>query len=297
MWIAIERLQQGESLNVQDVKTNLFWEFRKFTSRDGESMESYYSRFYKLMNELTRNNLQVTTMQVNVQFLSTTSTRMVKICDDCQAIRKVRQSSHIHLVILNKLRGQGKCNKNLALPCKVFQEAHTNYQQQLSNFFKLLGTRLKIPHSKYTMKISQAVRNHKGHLMDSCWGSQSGERLRVSQGKVMMCKQAEQGVPLQAEQADWLEDTDEEIDEQELEAHYSYMAKIQEVSPEESSSTGQPLEKVDQNAVECVMPFHMLAPNAATYNGRTNFATSKICPEREEYNDLLKNEKVRVESK
>ncbi|GJS29245.1 hypothetical protein Tco_0489865 [Tanacetum coccineum] len=58
MWTAIERLQQGESLNVQDVKTNLFWEFGKFTSRDGESMESYYSRFYKLMNELTRNNLQ-----------------------------------------------------------------------------------------------------------------------------------------------------------------------------------------------------------------------------------------------
>ncbi|GKF88770.1 hypothetical protein Tco_0262733, partial [Tanacetum coccineum] len=58
MQIAIERLQQGESLNVQDVKTNMFWEFDKFTSRDGESMESYYSRFYKLMNELTRNNLQ-----------------------------------------------------------------------------------------------------------------------------------------------------------------------------------------------------------------------------------------------
>ncbi|GKG43305.1 hypothetical protein Tco_0479989, partial [Tanacetum coccineum] len=47
-------------------------------------------------------------------------------------------------------------------------------------------------------------------------------------------------------------DTDEEIDEQELEAHYSYMAKIQEVSPEESSSTGQPLEQVqnhDENDV------------------------------------------------
>ncbi|GKG02689.1 hypothetical protein Tco_0310325 [Tanacetum coccineum] len=88
---------------------------------------------------------------------------------------------------------------------------------------------------------------------------------------MMMCKQAEQGVPLQAEQANWLEDTDEEIDKQELEAHYSYMAKIQEVSPEESSSTGQPLEQkddrnvipdssnictndnqVDQNAAECV---------------------------------------------
>ncbi|GKA82305.1 hypothetical protein Tco_0789053 [Tanacetum coccineum] len=46
--------------------------------------------------------------------------------------------------------------------------------------------------------------------------------------------------------------TMEEIDEQELEAHYSYMAKIQEVSPEESSSTSQPLEQVqnhDENDV------------------------------------------------
>ncbi|GKD92414.1 hypothetical protein Tco_1372251 [Tanacetum coccineum] len=69
MWIAIERLQQGESLNIQDVKTNLFWEFGKFTSHDGETMESYYSRFYKMMNEMIRNNLTVATMQVNVQFL------------------------------------------------------------------------------------------------------------------------------------------------------------------------------------------------------------------------------------
>ncbi|GKG59761.1 hypothetical protein Tco_0607389, partial [Tanacetum coccineum] len=37
---------------------------------------------------------------------------------------------------------------------------------------------------------------------------------------MLLCKQAEK-VPLQAEQADWLAETDEEIDEQELEAHYS----------------------------------------------------------------------------
>ncbi|GJV70457.1 hypothetical protein Tco_1490452 [Tanacetum coccineum] len=38
-----------------------------------------------------------------------------------------------------------------------------------------------------------------------------------------------QGVQLRAEQSDWLADTDEEINEQELEVHYSYMTKIQEV--------------------------------------------------------------------
>nr|GEX39708.1 hypothetical protein [Tanacetum cinerariifolium] len=69
MWEAIERLQQGESLNIQDVKTNLFWEFGKFTSHDGETMESYYTGFYKLMNEMIQNNLAGAMMQVNVQFL------------------------------------------------------------------------------------------------------------------------------------------------------------------------------------------------------------------------------------
>ncbi|GJT92050.1 hypothetical protein Tco_1080895 [Tanacetum coccineum] len=34
MWKSIERLKQGESINIQDLKTNLYWEFGKFTSRD-----------------------------------------------------------------------------------------------------------------------------------------------------------------------------------------------------------------------------------------------------------------------
>nr|GEZ53188.1 integrase, catalytic region, zinc finger, CCHC-type, peptidase aspartic, catalytic [Tanacetum cinerariifolium] len=59
MWKGIERLKQGESINVQDLETNLYWEFGKFKSRDGESLESYYSRFYKMMNELVRNQEMV----------------------------------------------------------------------------------------------------------------------------------------------------------------------------------------------------------------------------------------------
>ncbi|GJS32422.1 hypothetical protein Tco_0530804 [Tanacetum coccineum] len=67
------------------------------------------------------------------------------------------------------------------------------------------------------------------------------------------------------EQADWLEDTDEEIDEQELEAHYSYMAKIQEVSPAESSSTDTPLEQVqnhDENDVFANVRRHSEQPES-----------------------------------
>ncbi|GJY36878.1 hypothetical protein Tco_0422256 [Tanacetum coccineum] len=51
MWEAIERLQQGESFNIQDVKTNLFWEFGKFTSYKCETMESYYIRFVTIVKQ------------------------------------------------------------------------------------------------------------------------------------------------------------------------------------------------------------------------------------------------------
>ncbi|GJX47430.1 hypothetical protein Tco_0272620 [Tanacetum coccineum] len=65
-WKAIERLMQGVNINKQDVETNLFWAFGKFTSRDAESLESYYSRFYKLMNKLVRNKCEVSNLQVDV---------------------------------------------------------------------------------------------------------------------------------------------------------------------------------------------------------------------------------------
>nr|GFD51281.1 hypothetical protein [Tanacetum cinerariifolium] len=61
--------------------------------------------------------------------------------------------------------------------------------------------------------------------------------------KMLLCKQAEHGVPLQVGQYDWLADMDEEVEEQELEAHYSYMAKIQEVPTPDSGTDSEPVEQ------------------------------------------------------
>nr|GEV30498.1 hypothetical protein [Tanacetum cinerariifolium] len=97
MWEAIERLQQGESLNIQDVKTNLFWEFGKFTSHDEETMESYYTRFYKMMNEMIRNNLTVATMQVNVQVLQQLQTEWSRF------MTIVKQQHKLDVVSYHKL--------------------------------------------------------------------------------------------------------------------------------------------------------------------------------------------------
>nr|GEW07068.1 retrovirus-related Pol polyprotein from transposon TNT 1-94 [Tanacetum cinerariifolium] len=63
-------------------------------------------------------------------------------------------------------------------------------------------------------------------------------------------------VPLQAEQYDWLADTDEEVDEQELEAHYSYMAKIQEVPTVDSDTDSEPVEQTKQAEFEKYKAFN-----------------------------------------
>nr|GFC41716.1 hypothetical protein [Tanacetum cinerariifolium] len=66
--------------------------------------------------------------------------------------------------------------------------------------------------------------------------------------KMLLYKQAEQVVPLQAEQYDWLTDMDAEVDEQELEAHYNYMANIQEVLTVDSGTDSEPVEHVQNDA-------------------------------------------------
>nr|GEV58855.1 hypothetical protein [Tanacetum cinerariifolium] len=94
--------------------------------------------------------------------------------------------------------------------------------------------------TKYFKKICKPTNNN---LRTS-----SNYKNKNHKEKMLLCKKAEQGVPLQAEHYDWLADKDEEVYEQELEAHYSYMAKIQEVPNADLGTYSEPVEHVQNNA-------------------------------------------------
>nr|GEX17061.1 hypothetical protein [Tanacetum cinerariifolium] len=83
--------------------------------------------------------------------------------------------------------------------------------------------------------------------------------------KMLFYKQVKAGFQLSAEQADWKDDTDDEPEDQELEAHYMYMAQIQKVTPNVADDSGpifdtEPLQNVLNNdnynvfAIECEHP-------------------------------------------
>nr|GEW43572.1 hypothetical protein [Tanacetum cinerariifolium] len=87
-----------------------------------------------------------------------------------------------------------------------------------------------------------------GHFAKECRKPKRVKDSAYHKEKMLLYKQAEQGVSLQDKQYDWLEDTDEEVDKQELEAYYSYMAKIQEVPTADSGTNSEPVEHVQNDA-------------------------------------------------
>ncbi|GJY23429.1 hypothetical protein Tco_0397087, partial [Tanacetum coccineum] len=256
IWLAIECLQQGESINKQDVKIKLFWEFGKFTSKEGESIESYYSRFYKMMNEMVRNKLKVDTMQQHQNEVNEICAE--KIARNANPLTLVAaaqpytdayyqtskpyknhapssrqmQSSRSHALTRTK-------SKEIAKPItplyeSAFEEdtdpeqAHGD-KDMLKNLALIAKSENNRQYRQFGNQRTLIVAGARETI-----GNQECKKLKWTKDyayhkeKMMLCKQEEKGVPLSAEQGDWLADTDDELDEHLLEAHYMYMAKIQE---------------------------------------------------------------------
>nr|GEY96159.1 hypothetical protein [Tanacetum cinerariifolium] len=59
-----------------------------------------------------------------------------------------------------------------------------------------------------------------GHVARECQKPKRAKDAAYHQKKMLLCKQEEARIQLNAEQADWKDDTNDEYDDQELEAHY-----------------------------------------------------------------------------
>nr|GEU68844.1 hypothetical protein [Tanacetum cinerariifolium] len=63
-------MRKGSDIGIQEKKAKLFNEWEMFTLTDGESIESYYHRFLKLMNDLKRNKHFPKKIASNLKFLN-----------------------------------------------------------------------------------------------------------------------------------------------------------------------------------------------------------------------------------
>nr|GFC12622.1 hypothetical protein [Tanacetum cinerariifolium] len=70
IWLRVQQMMKGSDIGIQEKKAKLFNEWERFTSNEGESIESYYHSFLKLMNDLKRNKHFPEKIANNLKFLN-----------------------------------------------------------------------------------------------------------------------------------------------------------------------------------------------------------------------------------
>ncbi|GKG35488.1 hypothetical protein Tco_0440642, partial [Tanacetum coccineum] len=70
IWLRVEQMMKGSSIGVREKKAKLFNEWQRFNSTEGESIESYYHCFSKLMNDFSKNKHFPKKIANNLKFLN-----------------------------------------------------------------------------------------------------------------------------------------------------------------------------------------------------------------------------------
>ncbi|GJT82198.1 hypothetical protein Tco_1056540 [Tanacetum coccineum] len=294
IWKAIERFKQGELINVQDLETNLYWEFGKFTSRDGELRESYYSRFYKMMNELVKNKCDVTNHQtVSNHKLYDILKQYKNEVNEIRSKRLARTANPLALVAQQKpvyhpqnhpnhytqnsstrsqqaaTRNRGKAIVNSPSPIydqepeMVAKDDALSKEKDIDKIMALISLSFKKiykPTNNNLRTSSNTSRANQDNTprINKGTGYDNQRVVNVARAKEIIGTQVVQQSGIQCynfkeyghvirecEKLKWAkdfvriwDDTDDEPDDQELEAHYIYMAQIQEVTPDAADNSG-----------------------------------------------------------
>ncbi|GJW61451.1 hypothetical protein Tco_0110786 [Tanacetum coccineum] len=246
MWIAIERLQQGNEIRAERIAKNA--NPLALVASAQQYPDSYY--------QAPKSHKSIAQPSKQSSFTRSHASTKNKDKEIAKLITPPSESASEEDSDPKQAQKDKEMQKNLALIAKSFKNL---YKPTNNNLRTSPNTRNKNVDTTLRYKNDNQIGQFEHQRTMTVAGARETEcrkpkRVKDStyhKEKMLLCKQAEKGVPLQAEKYDWLADTDEVIDEQELEAHYSYMAKIQEVPTADLGTDSEPFEQNDQNDVVC----------------------------------------------
>nr|GEU41888.1 hypothetical protein [Tanacetum cinerariifolium] len=119
IWLRVQQMMKGFDIGIQEKKAKLFSEWERFTSTDGESIESYYHRFLKLMNDLKKNKHFPEKIASTLKFLNNLQPEWSR------HVTIVRQTKDLHTAYYTQLYDFQKYNQKEVDDLKVEQLAKT----------------------------------------------------------------------------------------------------------------------------------------------------------------------------
>ncbi|KAJ9567157.1 LOW QUALITY PROTEIN: hypothetical protein OSB04_003123 [Centaurea solstitialis] len=89
MWDEITSLMHGTEKGIQMKRTNLLTKFATFNGREGELLEDTYHRFCTMINELRKNNLKKSQLDINIQFINSLRSEWRRFASNLQQNRNL----------------------------------------------------------------------------------------------------------------------------------------------------------------------------------------------------------------
>nr|GEU60685.1 hypothetical protein [Tanacetum cinerariifolium] len=260
MWKAIERLKHGESINVQDLETNLYWEFGKFTSRDEwqrfvklikQSQELKTVSYHKLYDILKQHQNEVN--EIRVERLARTANPLALVAQQEPDYHPQNHPTHYTYNSSTRLQQVSTKNKGKAIvdsplptynqePDRVTKDDALSKEKEIDKLMTLISLSFKKIYKPTNNKLRTSSNTGRAHQDNTPRinrrtgydnqrvvnvvgakenaGTQVAKDVAYHKEKMLLCKQEEVGFQLNAKQTDWKDDTDYEPDDQELEAHY-----------------------------------------------------------------------------
>nr|GEW73614.1 hypothetical protein [Tanacetum cinerariifolium] len=263
---AIQTILLGSDIGIQEKKAKLFNEWERFTSNEGESIESYYHRFLKLMNDL-KNKHFPEKIASNLKFLNSLQPEWSR------HVTIIHQTKDLHTADYTQLYDFLKYNRNEVDELKAKRLAKTQdplalmYGRQnvrnLNWYNAVQNVKNQNLNGNGNLVAARAERNAAGknrnqircyncrgvgHYARNCTVKPRRRDAAYLQTQLLIAQKKEAGIQLQAEKFDLMAVAADLDEIEEVNANCILMVNLQQASTSGTQSDKAPVYDSDGSA-------------------------------------------------
>nr|GEX07240.1 uncharacterized mitochondrial protein AtMg00810-like [Tanacetum cinerariifolium] len=212
IWERVRQMIKGSDIREQEKKAKLFNEWERFTSTDGESIESYYHRFMQLMNDLKRNKHFPENIASNLKFLNNLQTEWKR------HVTIVRQTKNLYEADFTQIYNFLKMNQDESGRIQGAQNAVQNAGVQngrnrnglvvVPGIANQNGTSNVVAAKAEGTRIGNQARHYNcrglGHITRNCTARPRRRDAAYLQTQLLISQKEEAGIQLQAEEFNFM---------------------------------------------------------------------------------------------